>query len=177
MGRKKKRIDKGEAISMEDALSMLVVVFVLFVVFLVPLVSMEKNPQFDNESKDPFWNTAINSLLDTQSDNIDTPYNETMGLHKNLHTRITKHSESTIIEYLTVDSTLVVIEHIHDVHKYSSIIVQNRGSSVIYKWGLLEWNTVENEWISLNDSTHYYKNPITEKIEYEYRQWIRKLNS
>jgi len=42
----------GEAISIEDALSMLTVIFVLFVIFLVPLVTIDRM-QLEKEQSDP----------------------------------------------------------------------------------------------------------------------------
>ncbi len=177
MGRHKKKIEKGEAISMEDALSMLVVVFVLFVVFLVPLVSMDKNAQLDSEQKDPFWSTAINSLNPMDTLLQYTPYDEHFNLYNKSRIRKSQKDDHVTIECLTKDSSFIVIEHSIDDNTFSAIVIQNSGSSVIYKWGSLQWNPIEKEWRPTQDSTGYYKNSITEKLDYEYRKWIRNLAS
>ena len=46
--------DLGEAISLEDALSIMVVIFVLFILFLVPLVNFDKIRTAKVEI-DTFW--------------------------------------------------------------------------------------------------------------------------
>jgi hypothetical protein len=171
MARRKKNLDQGDAISMEDALSMLVVIFVLFVVFLVPLVSMEKPTQLKKVPEDPFWAKVSRSLNDLDSQ--ASPYAPSFGIYNYLAARITRLNTDKFIEFLGADSSVTILHHDLDSQQFTSIYVPTGGQSIIYKSGQLEFDSIEKEWLIAQSQTLYYPNEITEPIEYRYKTWFR----
>ncbi len=173
MSRKNKSIDKGEAISMEDALSMLVVIFVLFVVFLVPLVSMEKPPQIKKVPLDPFWATVSRSFSD--KDTKALRYTQNFGIHFVEGSRIHYQDGESTIEILTQDSSVMVINHDLQSDRFVSLFIPSGGKSIIYNLGHLKWDGYESEWQVVDKVIEYYPGEITEKTEFEYKQWFRNI--
>lgn len=171
MARRKKQVDQGDAISMEDALSMLVVIFVLFVVFLVPLVSMEKPTQLKKVPEDPFWAQVSRSLSDQEP--RAKSYAPSFGIYNYLAARITPVEGEEFIEFLGADSSVTILHHQLSTHNFTSIYVPTGGQSIIYKSGQLEFDDIEKEWLITQSQTLYYPNETTEPTEYRYKQWFR----
>lgn len=173
MGRRVQKLDKGDAISMEDALSMLVVIFVLFVVFLVPLVSMDKPPQLQTVPEDPFW-ASVSRSLEQQSPQAQQ-YSASFGVLEPLASRASSLESTQIIEILSPDSSVSVIQHDLSNQEFVSIYAPTGGQSLIYKTGQLQYDSIEKEWVIKSSSTLYYPNANTEPMEYRYKQWFRSF--
>lgn len=66
------KVDLGNAISMEDALSIMVVTFVLFFLFLIPLVNIDRT-KLEEAQKDTYWEKLSEWISGQESDDAAAP--------------------------------------------------------------------------------------------------------
>jgi hypothetical protein len=167
----------GEAISMEDAMSMLTIIFVLFVVFLVPLISIDK-ARLEAKLHDSFWDDAVKYL--TIETEVNRPavnkYRTAFELYSPLSEKVSsfKSKAVTIIEHITDDSTLIIIRHNLQDNKFSLLRLTAGGSSSVYQHGELGWSKVGREWFLVNSEIDYGDLNLSKTFNTDYRAWRKK---
>lgn len=172
-----RHFDLGEAISMEDAISMMTIIFVLFVIFLVPLVSIDK-ARLEKKQEDHFWGEVV-AFLGTKSspafDKYSSMYRNAFDLYNPLFVKTT-HRESSkakyrYIELLSQDSSLVVIRHELNNNDFHSMRMTKNGETTIYQHGILQRVDKTSEWFSMDEVLDYGEDPRSKQLNSEYRHW------
>lgn len=173
--------DLGEAISMEDAISMLTIVFVLFVIFLVPLVSIDK-ARLEQKLHDKFWIKMVHYLDQNQStdavkDNMLNQYGNEFDIFGPLSLKQTRvlSGEDTLVylEYLTADSTVTVIRHNKKTNLFNVMRLSQGGTSTTYQHGELKLDRLSNEWILNSEIENDFagSSEKSKKFKTNYRNW------
>ncbi len=175
--RKVHHFDLGEAISMEDAISMMTIIFVLFVIFLVPLVSIDK-ARLEAKKVDHFWAEAV-SFLGTRSsrdfDQYSLAYRNAFDLERQFFVRTTHLKEGgrqfRFVESLLADSSLIVIRHNLENNNFNSMLISKNGETATFRHGLLEQIDSSREWFSAEDDFDYGDDPRSKELNRDYRRW------
>ena len=169
--------DLGDAISMEDAISMLTIIFVLFVVFLVPLISIDK-ARLEAKLHDSFWDNTVKYLVKnpTKQSNEIKKYASAFELEEPIANNISEFPSKNylIIEQFSSDSSLTVIKHNTKTNQFSSMRMSKNGSSTTFRNGKLAWSRVASEWYFLNNEINYGEDERSIAFNNEYRSW-RKI--
>ena len=169
--RRKNNIDLGDAISMEDAISMMTIVFVLFVIFLVPLVSIDK-AQLERKKMDNIWKVAIdNNNLPKDNDLVAQRYVDAFEIDEEKWITESKIGNKRVIEALGVDSTLYVICHNLDNNRFDEMIITTNGETITYRHGILDKIRSSSNWFIVDDSYDYGD----KKSSKEFYNWYKKL--
>jgi len=175
--RRKQHIDAGEAISMEDAISMLTIIFVLFVVFLVPLVSIDK-ARLEAKQQDPFWNEVVNYLDQIASESMPTtalPYKEVFEIYDPYFVRITERAHRGItynyIEFLTPESSLVVVRHDIETGLFNRMEMLQYGESENYRNGEINRLNSSAEWFTTRENPSHGAQEESKDLKNDYREW------
>lgn len=174
--RRRKKADFGEAISMEDAISMLTVIFVLFLVLFIPMVKIDQ-ANLIKAKVDPFW-VKIEKRISNTPHNVKgvQPYLSMFSL-EGTHTIVTHdHSSNTIyIEGISEDKTITVIKHNTVDDSYISLSVQDHGGSTLYKIGSMVWSSDDKEWFAADTPRiDYGSDPISSSMLSSYKAWIQR---
>ncbi len=175
--RKQFHFDLGEPISMEDAISMMTIIFVLFVIFLVPLVSIDK-ARLENKRVDLFWNEVVDYLGQRSSSEFDKEskaYSDAFNFYNPLAVKTTllKNGEVQFryVETILPDSSLMVIRHDLTTDKFSSMRMTKNGETTTFRHGALEEIPSTQHWFPTEDEVDYGTDPRSTLIDAEYRQW------
>ncbi|MGL1902260.1 MAG: hypothetical protein OCC49_09000 [Fibrobacterales bacterium] len=168
--------DMGAAISLEDALSIMVVVFVLFVVLFVPLIQLDRM-NLDEALKNPFWEKIYKHIekaeLPADGQESLEKYYDSFDLEGNTNL-ISKSAKKTIyLESIDADSNVTVIIHDKDKKSYTVIYSQELSPSVSYRFGKIVWSRQEKSWFTLNDEVAYGDNPELIKQTKGYEKWVK----
>ncbi|KMQ50845.1 hypothetical protein CHISP_2196 [Chitinispirillum alkaliphilum] len=172
MSRRKRNIkcDSGNAISIEDALSIMVVIFVLFFLFIVPLVNIDR-AKLEEAQLDEYWE-KLTSWIETEEHHSaeSAPYKQAFGLYGQ-KVIVTEIDGARYIKALSPDGDLTVINHTGQ--KYISFIVREHSSVVTYRYGNIHWSTSEQEWFTLNNRIDYGSEEFTTAMQEEFRLWTK----
>ncbi len=174
MGRRvKQKIDLGNAISIEDALSIMIVTFVLFVIFLVPLVTVEKD-KLEKAQTDDYWSNLASWIKeqDTKSVNIET-YEMAFELDGATISKI-KRDKSVFIEALFEDGSITVIKHNKSLNSYIAMYIKGNSQVVSYRLGNIKWSNDEDIWFTYNDSVDYGNSDKSVNMHKEFREYTMK---
>ncbi len=178
--RKQFHFDLGEPISMEDAISMMTIIFVLFVIFLVPLVSIDK-ARLENKRVDLFWNEVVEYLgqkSNSEFDEYSKTYRDAFNFYNPLHVRTTHLKNGEIqfryVETILPDSSLMVIRHDLTSDKFSSMRMTKNGETTTFRHGSLEEIPSTSNWFPTEDEVDYGGDPRSSAIDTEYRKWRTK---
>jgi len=175
--RKPHNFDLGEAISMEDAISMMTIIFVLFVVFLVPLVSIDK-ARLEKKTVDHFWSDVVQWLA-AKSNGVTpeaTAYREAFDLFDPLFMVSEIRQEETgnirYVEALSTDSSLIIIRHDLNDNKFSQMNMGINGETITYRHGKLSRLSGNANWFSAQENDpDYGDDPRSKGLFRRYRQW------
>ncbi len=175
--RKPRHFDLGEAISMEDAISMMTIIFVLFVVFLVPLVSIDK-ARLEKKKVDHFWGDLVGWLsTDSTKFSADAAqYREAFEIYEPYFLKATIRSESShsvrYVESLTIDSSLIVVRHDLSTNDFSQMVMSKNGETTTYRHGKLSRIAGSVNWFSSQeDSPDYGEDRRSKVLSNLYRSW------
>ncbi|MFP4165284.1 MAG: hypothetical protein ACLFQB_15220 [Chitinispirillaceae bacterium] len=165
------KVDLGNAISMEDALSIMVVTFVLFFLFLIPLVNIDRT-KLEEARMDRYWE-KLSEWINRQENNkaAVAPYILAFGLgdHK---VCFSDAGDRKYIEALSPEGEITVVMHEND--RYISFTVSGYNAVVTYRYGKIRWSAAEREWFTLNNRIDYGENPENVRMQKEYREWTEE---
>jgi len=169
-----RRRDLGNAISIEDALAMLTVIFVVFMLLLVPLVNLDRT-KLASEHRDRFWQRVAQSfaLRDSGSTSVSS-YNLAFDINDALSIRMRPGESENVryIEALLADSSLTIIRHDHRDDSFIALFCQNAGTTKIYRSGSLTWNPASREWVAFEFDIDYGDKNESLAMEAKYRTWF-----
>jgi hypothetical protein len=175
--RAKSEEDMGAAISLEDALSIMVVVFVLFVVLFVPLIQLDRM-NLDEALKNPFWEKIYKYVEKSEIDKDDqeklSKYYDSFDLEGNTNLISETKKNTMYLESIDADSNITVIIHDKDKKSYTVIYSQELSPSVSYRFGKIVWSRQEKSWFTLNDEVAYGDNPELIKQTKGYERWVKE---
>lgn len=164
-------VDVGNAISIEDALAIMVVIFVLFFLFIVPLVNIDR-AKLEQAQQDDYWVRLSSWLENQQTDSAKArPFLQAFGL-KGQKVVVTDAGDKTYIEALDENGDITVIAKKGT--DYISLIVQGHSSVVTYRYGNIYWSEAEKEWFTLNNLIDYGNNDSNVAMQKEYRAWTNE---
>jgi hypothetical protein len=162
-------VELGEAISIESALTVMVVLIILRFLFLIPLVNIDR-AKLDEARRDVYWKKLSECLAAMPADTAARPYLHTFGLENDL-ARVSEIGSKRYIEALSPDGEITVI--MHDLRKksYISFNVKGHCSVVTYRFGDLHWSRAEREWFTANNAIDYGEKKATVAMQKAYREW------
>jgi hypothetical protein len=166
--------DLGSAISIEDALSMLTIIFVVFMLLLVPLVNLNR-VKLENETKDPFWKSvAVNLKKELPADSRVSPYTMAFDLDSSISQRISRIENTSIcyIEALFADSSVTVICHNRKENSFVAVFCSNDGAAKTFRKGFLNSGNRNSGWIISDSHEDYGDDPECLEMEARYRTWF-----
>lgn len=165
------KVDLGNAISMEDALSIMVVTFVLFFLFLIPLVNIDRT-KLEEAQKDTYWEKLSGWISRQEHDGAAAaPYLLAFGL-KGHKVGVSETGDKRYIEALSPGGEITVIMHERD--KYISFTVRGHNAVVTYRYGDIRWSEAEREWFTENNSIDYGESQLTVDMQKAYRAWTEE---
>jgi hypothetical protein len=170
----RKQRDLGSAISIEDALSMLTIIFVVFMLILVPLVNIDR-VRLEKENKDPFWQKVASSFGSQSSgEHKIAGYSMAFDLDSAVAGRISETDKGRIcyIEAMFRDSSLTVIRHDRRDNSFTAVFCQNGGTTRVFRKGSLLWNSRNREWMVSDFTADYGEDPESLSMETNYRAWF-----
>lgn len=169
------RRDMGDAISLEDALSVMVVIFVLFVLIMVPLINIDKIRLAKAEKDQTYLNRALWLTEQPQSDAALNAYRATFSLHQEGFSFKGKVAPYTYIEFFSPeDSTLTVIRHNIEQGHYTLMQSIGLGADAVFREGRLVWSPDEGEWFTAADKLISSKSAPAKNMKDKYKSWIEK---
>jgi hypothetical protein len=169
--------DLGSAISIEDALSMLTIIFVVFMLILVPLVNLDR-VRLEKETSDPFWKkVAVNLGAGLSADKEVAEYAMAFDLDSSISRRVSriKNGDNRYIEALFADSSITVICHNRNKNSFIAVFCQNDGAAKIFRKGLLTPGSGNNGWIVSDSYEDYGEDPECLEMEANYRSWFFEM--
>ncbi len=167
--------DLGNAISLEDALSIMVVIFTLFVIFLIPLVNIDKM-KLEKAKYDKFWKDRETFLFDYKKiDSKAQYYFSTFDIYEDevVSAKYWKDVNDIYVEILLQDSSMTIILHNPKKKKFCAIFVEGY-QTVSYKFGNIKWSYDEDDWFIYNTKLVYIPDKKLKEWENKYRECIRK---
>ena len=169
--RRRMKVDAGNAISIEDALAIMVVIFVLFFLFIVPLVNIDR-ARLEEAQQDAYWE-KLSSWIDAQKadDQRARPYLNTFRL-EGQKVIVTDAGDQTYIEALAENGDITVISHMGN--DYISFMVREHSSVVTYRYGNIHWSSAEREWFTHNNKIDYGSEDFAVAMQKEYRAWTKE---
>ncbi|HSQ43185.1 MAG TPA: hypothetical protein VLM37_12975 [Fibrobacteraceae bacterium] len=164
----------GEAISIENVLSLMVVLFVLRLLFFIPLVSIDRM-SLAQAQKDEYWQNLADYLQQHGDSAADPFYNAAFGLdgHRILITE-TGQGNACYIESLNADGVLTVIEHRQDSGRFDAMVIKGHSSVVGYRYGILRWSTPERVWFTTGDSVGNIGREESVSMQKRFRAWTHQ---
>lgn len=175
--RKVHHFDLGEAISMEDAISMMTIIFVLFVIFLVPLVSIDK-ALLEEQKTDDFWGAMVQFLSKSDcGDVIELDYQSLFSMNGTIYAHVDSVGSQRIIEVLHEDSSFVVVSHNLKNNRYTKMDMALHGVSTVYYHGTLKYQASPvPEWYSDDEVTDWGSDEKSKIFDKKYKTWrIKKM--
>lgn len=173
--RKVQHFDLGEAISMEDAISMMTIIFVLFVIFLVPLVSIDK-ALLEEQKTDDFWGDMVRFLSTSNSSSVIAPdYQSLFSMNGTIYAHVDSVGSQRIIEVLHEDSSFVVVSHNLKTNRYTKMDMAQHGISTVYYHGTLKYQASPvPEWYSDDEIADWGSDERSKIFEKKYKTWRTK---
>lgn len=168
-----RKSDLGSAISIEDALSIMVVVFVLFIVFFLPMVSIDQM-KLEKAQKDDFWPGIKERITTQEIKGNPAPYLQTFNLDAE-RTIVEKDSLNRVnyIESVDSEDNLMIVEHNLKDDTFVLLFVPQFNKAVTYVHGNLHWSDPESSWFKSNAIIDYEENEKSKKMQQKYRNWVQ----
>lgn len=161
--------DMGEAISIEDVLSLMTVVFVLFILFFVPLVNIDRM-QLENARKDEYWQQLAEWLVE-HGKPASSFYDEAFMLDGHRFYSADLPRGIRWVEALHSNGTITVVEHDLKRKAYTAMIVKGHSSVVTYRFGAIRWSAAERVFFTSADSLDYGDRPQSLEMKKRFRNY------
>lgn len=169
---KKKKVDLGEAISFEDALALLTVIFVVFFCLMLPLVSVDKS-KVKVDELDVFWMKAYDWIKRNPSpERLVSPYRDAFDLNGYKVYYEKKGSSTRYIEASSPDSVLQIIEHNTKKQTFLIVHVDIPNDIKYYSSGTLRWENIGREWFTEQSQVFYKSSTASKELEAYYRKVV-----
>jgi hypothetical protein len=165
-------VDLGEAISIESALTVMVVLIILRLLFFIPLVNIDR-AKLDEAQRDVYWKKTAEWLSARPPDTSARPYCQTFGLEKDA-VLVSDAGQKRYIEALSPEGEITVIMHNQPRKSYISLNVKGHSSVVTYRSGDLRWSASEREWFTADNTIDYGEKPSSVAMQKAYREWTLK---
>jgi hypothetical protein len=163
----------GEAVSIESALTVLVVILLVRLLIFIPLVNIDRM-KLEQAQKDTFWKQAGEWITAQPVDEAAAaPYVNTFGL-QGQRVGISMVGAIRYIEGLAQDSVITVIMHDPAAERYIGCIAKESSTVVTYRIGSIHWSGTEKEWFTANNSFDYGENEVAAAMQKEYRRWSKE---
>jgi hypothetical protein len=164
--------DLGSAISLEDALSIMVVVFVLFLILFIPLVNLDR-ANLERAQKLDVWRT-VHSYL---QENVEvTPkameYSNVFDQVIDATNRITRVSRNVVYLESVKGDNLLVLEHNTQTNNFIGMYIQNFSSTITYREGRLQWDRFDSKWFAEEQGLDYGSRESSVQMRDRYKKWI-----
>jgi hypothetical protein len=166
------KADLGEAISIESALTVLVVVVLLRLLFLIPLVKIDR-AKLEEAQRDSYWRSLSEWLAVKETDTAARPYLHAFALERSI-VCVSDAGAKRYIEALSPDGEITVIMHDQRKKMYISFTVKEHSAVVAYRFGEMRWSAAEHEWFTANNAIDYGERDFTVAMQKEYREWTRQ---
>ena len=169
----------GAAISLEDALSIMVVIFVLFLILFVPLIQLDK-VNLEKSERATFW-SKIYSVVHKKEIGADAKaklnrYNEAfydLTDKKSSFTRVNQNL--LIIESIDDDDNVTVILHNPVQKEYVMLISQEFSDELIYRHGNIQSD--KGVYFTSADEVDYGSNPRVIAMQKKYVEWVKETRN
>jgi hypothetical protein len=160
VSRRRAKPDLGEAVSFDSILTILTVLLVLRMVFLVPMVNLDKS-KVDQARRSLLWERVVGRLAAgaRHQDDASLPYLQAFALQSDRSFATVLPDGRVLVEALSADSTLDVVEHDPATGRFVSLRVQASSEAPVFRRGLLLWSGEESVWFPASDSTDYGQHP------------------
>jgi len=171
--------EMGSPISLEDALSIMVVIFVLFVVLFVPLIQLDK-VNLDKAQKATFWSRVYTfvqkAVVSDQDDKRISNYFE--GFYdlpgkKNAIHQVNRNL--VILESVDDQENVTVILHNPPKKEYVMLISQEFSNELIYRYGTIQKDA--GKYFTSADEVAYTGNPVVMKMKDKYVSWVKQTRN
>jgi len=164
----------GEAISLENVLTLMTVLFVLRWLFFVPLVNLDRMTLVKAQ-KDEYWQVLSDYLMSKGDTATNSFYTSSFGLdgHRIVVTEAGV-GDTRYIEALNNDGTLTVIEHRLGAGRFDALVVRGHSSVVGFRYGALKWSAAEQVWFTSTDSVDYGERKESVAMKDRYRAWTKQ---
>jgi len=166
----------GEAISLENVLTLMVVLFVLRLLFFIPLISIDRM-QLEKVSKDGYWQ-KLSDYLEVHGDTTGRDfYSSAFGFDG--HRVLVSESDvgdTRYVEALNSDGTITVLEHRVGSGRFDALVLKGHSSVPSYRYGSLKWSAPEQVWFTSDDSVGYDR-PASLEMSKRFRAWTKQTRS
>jgi hypothetical protein len=171
--RRGSHFDLGEAVSIESALTVLVVILVVRLLLFIPLINIDRM-KLEQAQQDTFWK-QVGAWLSEQPPDETTaqPYINAFALHGQ-RVRLTQTEAIRYIEGVADDSTISVVMHDPAANRYIECIGKENSAVVTYRIGDIHWSSSEKEWFTANNRIDYGENDSAVAMQKEYREWSKQ---
>jgi hypothetical protein len=142
----------GEAISIEDALSIMIVIFVLFIIFLVPLVNIDKI-KLEKAEQDTYWDDLAAWVRKEPVQNLDA-YTNSFALSDH-QIRITEAEGFRYVNAVSENGDITVVEHKLSDNSFTALVVKGKSTVATFRYGQLKWSAGEKSWFATADLIDY----------------------
>jgi hypothetical protein len=165
-------MDLGPAISLEDALTIIIVILVLRVVLFVPLITIDKAKLY-HAQKETYWQSAYAWIrAHKQATPVVGQYEDAFGIGgRSVVVSESPEGRSRFIEAADADNNLLVIRHDVQKQEYASLFIQNFSSIPSFQHGKIKWSPQEKKWFTLNNQIDYNQTPESQAMGETYRKW------
>jgi hypothetical protein len=165
--------DLGEAVSIESALTVLVVILLVRLLIFIPLVNIDRM-KLEQAQKDTFWKQVGEWLAAQPADeSAAAPYVNAFGL-QGQKVRISTVGAIRYIEGLANDGVVSAIMHDPATQRYIGCIAKENSTVVTYRIGEIHWSGSEKEWFTANNSIDYGEKEAAVAMQKAYRQWSKE---
>jgi hypothetical protein len=172
-------MDLGPAISLEDALTIIIVILVLRVVLFVPLITIDKAKLYHAE-KESSWESTYAWIRKHSQASVDqtspvlNQYQDafTMG-NRSVVISESQQDKSRYIEAADANNNLLVIRHDVANQVYYSMYIQNFSTVPSFQHGKIKWSPQEKKWFTLNNQVEYNQTPESQTVLENYRKWVQ----
>ena len=163
---------------MEDAISMLTVIFLLFLIIFIPLVKLDRE-YLEKAKFDPFWKgLGVRLFRSGHSPELSAPYVTMFSLeyHKSTYVSTLQEKNLTYVESINTDSSITVIRHNRTDNTFVAMFVQDFGGSITYRIGEMQWSSSAEEWFPIKERIDYGNDSVSIAMTAEYKIWINSQN-
>lgn len=163
----------GSAISLEDALSIMVVVFVIFLILFIPLVNMDR-ANLERSQKLDVWRRVHEYLVENEeASSRGQEYSNIFEQVGNATNRVTRVNRQLTYLESVEGNNLLVVEHNTRTEKFISMYIQNFASTISYREGTIKWDNFDRKWFSLGEEiSGFDATPAWEGMRDRYKKWI-----
>ena len=164
-------IDIGEAISIESALTVMVVLILIRLCFFIPLVNIDR-AHLEKAQHDQYWNRVASYIRSQEADGSAAhPYVHAFGLDGD---RISVKEDGAIhwVTALSTSGDITVIRQ--EGEKYILLTVANQSTTPTYQFGDIHWSGSESEWFTAGNTLDYGDSPISKNMQSDFRTWTKE---